>query len=212
LGPETNNSSFYSLLCTVVVIRIYFTATLLLFFYSHSSIASQSCSDICGWLWIEWWYLSKVFFGIVGVADWSLRHIMFPLWLFGIPSHSCVLSVPTSTRSVVCLELLFENSICLLVAFWRPEAHLLHFGFLMASLGQAETGKQHKGCRSLFFYLFASFYYHLNGKTSTTNKRTVIWYQFGTLCSKSKLRTNGTKVLVSQYPYSRLPLGSKARL
>ena len=54
-------------------------------------------------------------------------------------------------------------------------------------------GKQHKRCRSLIFYLVSFFNYQTNRKISTTNKRTVIWYQFGTLGSKSKLR-NGTKV------------------
>jgi hypothetical protein len=163
-------------------------------------IAPPSCSDRCGWLWSEWRYVSEALFW----TDWPCWrcgliiacHIMFPLWLFvnnGIRSHSCVSSVPTcmGTRSVGCLELLFKNLICLEVAFWRPEVIIV-----ISDFGRAwgeRRGKEHKRCRSLIFYLVGFCYYRNNRKTSTTNKRTVIWYQFCTLCSKSKLR-NGTKV------------------
>ena len=115
--------------------------------------------------------------GLVGVVAWSLRHILFPLWLFvnnDIRSHCCVVSPHphVSTKCVVFGVVVW--GFCLVVAFCDGRKLII----VILDFGQAfgkRRGEEYR-CKSLIFYLVAFFYNRINGKTSTTNKITVIWY------------------------------------
>ncbi len=113
--------------------------------------------------------------GLVGVEALLLRHIMFPVWLFGnigICSHCLLCRSPhphVSTKCVVVGVVVCEGFVSWLLSVTAGSSSSSF------RISGERRDEEHR-CKSLIFYLVAFFYNRINRKTSSTNKITVICY------------------------------------